>query len=131
MENQLKQMALRAALTGIMFEAPNDIGEGSDYLRWYLDTTGEVEKPAGMHAWTPFEDETDDTLREHIDMETRNMMRYFNEVLELLAEPVHELGTAIESGDAQAIVEKWRAIKPSVEKLLVSQAEDECSGPRP
>jgi len=81
----LEQMALRAALGGIMCEVPDDLGEGSDYLRWYRDTTGKVDKPENMNAWEPFENESDDSLREHIDMDKANMLEHFKNVLQVFA----------------------------------------------
>lgn len=133
MKEQLEQLALRAALGGILSDVPADLGEGSEFMQWYEDVTGQVNMPEDMSIWAPFENETDDTLREHIDMEVGNMMLHFKGVLELMVEPVHELGMAIENGDPQAIADRWLSIKPKVDELLGQQAvdEDEYSSPRP
>lgn len=136
MENQLKQMALRAALAGIMSDMPSDFGPDSEFMRWYEDTTGEVERPDEMTVWAPFENENDDRLREHIASDADNMAWHFRQVLYLMADPVQELGMAIEKGDPQEIANKWLAIKPSVEEVIDQHQEApaeeyEYSAPRP
>ncbi len=136
MENELKQMALRAALAGILSDVPSDLEGDSEFMQWYEDTTGEVDRPEDMTVWEPFENESDYKLREHIASDVDNMTWNFKQALYLMADPVHELGMAIENGDPQEIANKWLAIKPSVEEVIDQHQEAvveeyEYSAPRP
>lgn len=68
-DSELRQKALSNALSDIFSEEPSDIDEGSDFMLWYKDTTGKVEKPEDLITWELFEDYSDNWLREQIESE--------------------------------------------------------------
>lgn len=137
MKKRLQEMALRAVFDDVLpeIDTPADLGEGSAFMQWYEDETGNVKKPDGLHAHDPYDRFSNDSVRKIIRDVANARLQQYTDVLQLIAEPVQALGAAIEEGDPQTMADRWLNIKPNIELMFgpydADRSEDEHHGMRP
>jgi hypothetical protein len=120
LKSEVARIALHTAACKVFAQIPDDYYEqNSFFAKWFSGDTNVRDPSMVLRIEYKYAYLTEDELRERIIQEAKYIKDDFKAVLGYLADPVRDLGDAIEDGDPEQISSRWLLVKRSIQEAEV------------